>query len=563
MKRRSKDNKNENVRNKLIGLGENSMRKSYYPELRERINELERFRALVEHANDALFVLDAFSWSFADANKTAMTKTNYSREELMDSPPELVFPEETCFLLHEVLIDDDVYSSWDKEDVSLTELLCKGGDSIPVEMTLRVHFVGGRLYIVMVARDMRRRLADQRELRRTRNYLANVIDSMQSILVGIDAEAKVVLWNAHASVETGITFEEAQDKIVFDVMPELKRFEVLITGTINGLLEGGTEIYHVEQPRGTVFFEVVVFPFKTDEESGAVIRIDDITARTRMEEVMVQTEKMMTVGGLAAGMAHEINNPLGGILQGVQNIQRRFSAEISKNRETADELEVPFEKLLQYCERRGILSKLDSVKKMGERAARIVSNMLQFSRQSGGEKICADIVEVVETAIDLSFSGYDIYRKSGDKGVEIIRNFEHPIPQILCSPSEIEQVLINLIKNSVQAIYTEPEIIDGRRGVIRITLKLEGDMVRLEIADNGPGMDTETRRNALEPFFTTKAAGEGTGLGLFVSYYIITQKHGGKFDIITSPGKGMQVIIRLPAACHCHREPGGVEDRLK
>lgn len=143
MKRRSKANKNDNVRNKLIGLGENSMRKSYYPELRERINELERFRALVEHANDALFVLDAFSWTFADINKTALNKTNYSREELVDSPPELVFPEETCFLLHEVLTDDEVYSSWEKEDVSITDLLGKGGTKIPVEMTIRVHFVGG------------------------------------------------------------------------------------------------------------------------------------------------------------------------------------------------------------------------------------------------------------------------------------------------------------------------------------------------------------------------------------------------------------------------------------
>ncbi len=142
MKRRSKPNSNENVRNKLIGLGETSMRKSYYPELRERINELERFRALVENANDALFVLDAFSWSFADVNKTALKKTGYDRDELLDSPPELVFPEDTCFLLHEVLIDDDIYSSWDKEDVSMTDLLGRGGSQIPVEMTLRVHFVG-------------------------------------------------------------------------------------------------------------------------------------------------------------------------------------------------------------------------------------------------------------------------------------------------------------------------------------------------------------------------------------------------------------------------------------
>ncbi|NDV28510.1 PAS domain S-box protein [Desulfovibrio sp. JC010] len=548
MKRRSKPNPSENVRNKLIGLGETSMRKSYYPELRERINELERFRALVENANDALFVLDAFSWSFADVNKTALKKTNYTRDEMLDSPPELVFPEDTCFLLHEVLIDDDVHSSWDKEDVSMTDLLGKGGSKIPVEMTLRVHYVGGRLYIVMVARDVRRRLADQRELRRTRNYLGNVIDSMQSVLVGVDERSNVVLWNDHAHKETGVPAELAEERFVYEVMPELRRFEHLISATIRGEADGGTEIFHMDRNGDTVFFEIVVFPFKGDE-AGAVIRIDDITARTRMEEVMVQTEKMMTVGGLAAGMAHEINNPLGGILQGVQNIQRRISGHLPKNRAVAEELGIPFEAIHEYCEKRGILPKLESVQEMGERSARIVSNMLQFSRQSGGERACSDIKSIVETAIELSFSGYDFYSQSGGGGFEIVRELDENTPCLLCSPSEIEQVLINLLKNSVQAILADPSRKDNHVARIIVRLMPDNDYVRLVIEDNGPGMDAKTRKMALEPFFTTKPAGEGTGLGLFVSYFIITQKHGGTFDIETSPGEGMKVVIRIPVEC--------------
>ncbi|MFW5499221.1 MULTISPECIES: PAS domain-containing sensor histidine kinase [unclassified Maridesulfovibrio] len=548
MKRRSKPNSNENVRNKLIGLGETSMRKSYYPELRERINELERFRALVENANDALFVLDAFSWSFADVNKTALKKTGYDRDELLDSPPELVFPEDTCFLLHEVLIDDDIYSSWDKEDVSMTDLLGRGGSQIPVEMTLRVHFVGGRLYIVMVARDVRRRLADQRELQRTRNYLGNVIDSMHSILVGVDENSNVVLWNDHAHKETGRAAEDAEGNFVYEMMPELRRFEHLISATIRGEIDGGTEIFHMDREGCNVFHEIVVFPFKGDE-AGAVIRVDDITARTRMEEVMVQTEKMMTVGGLAAGMAHEINNPLGGILQGIQNIQRRISGHLSKNHAAADELGIPFNSIHDYCEKRGILSKLESVREMGERSARIVSNMLQFSRQSGGERVCSDIEQIVETAIELSFSGYDFYSKSGGGGLEIVKEFDDSLPHLLCSPSEIEQVLINLLKNSVQAILADQS--RGADDIARITIRLRKEVgfIRLEIEDNGPGMGVETRKKALEPFFTTKPVGEGTGLGLFVSYFIITQKHSGTFEIETSPGEGMKIIIRIPAEC--------------
>ena len=548
MKRRSKPNPKGDVRNKLIGLGENSMRKSYYPELKQRINELERFRALVENANDALFVLDAFSWTFADVNKTALQKTNYTREEMLDSPPELVFPEDTCFMLHEVLIDDDMYTSWAKEDVSMTELLGKSNMKVPVEMTLRVHYVGGRLYIVMVARDVTRRLKDQRELRRARNYLGNVIDSMHSVLVGVDEVANVVLWNDYAHKETGIPADEAQGSFVYDVMPELRRFEHLISSTINGDTLGGTEIFHLERGSDTVFFEIVVFPFKGDED-GAVIRVDDITARTRMEEVMVQTEKMMTVGGLAAGMAHEINNPLGGILQGIQNIQRRISSSLTKNHSVAEELGIPFDAIHKYCEKRGIISKLDSVRNLGERSARIVSNMLQFSRQSGGERACYNVKEIVETAVELSFSSYDFYSQSGSGGFEIIKELDESIPCVFCSASEIEQVLINLLKNSVQAILSSKDWKKKGGSRIIVRLKSEEDYICLEIEDNGPGMDAETRKMALEPFFTTKPAGEGTGLGLFVSYFIITQKHNGIFEIETSPGKGMKVVIKLPCGC--------------
>lgn len=548
MKRHSRPKSNGDVRNKLIGLGETSMRKSYYPELKERINELERFRALVENANDALFVLDSFSWTFADINKTASKKTDYSRNELLDSPPELVFPEDTCFMLHEVLTAEDIYTSWDKEDVPMTELLGKGGLRIPVEMTLRVHSVGGRLYIVMVARDVRRRLADQRALQRARNYLENVIDSMHSVLVGVNADSNVVLWNDYAHKETGIAAEDAEGNFVYEMMPELRRFQHLITATIKGEVMGGTEIFHMDRDGTNIFYEIVVFPFKGDE-FGAVIRIDDITARTRMEEVMVQTEKMMTVGGLAAGMAHEINNPLGGILQGVQNIQRRISDQLPKNKSVADELAIPFKAIHDYCEKRGILSKLESVREMGERSARIVSNMLQFSRQSGGERTCSDISAIVESAIELSFSGYDFYSKSGGGGVEIVREFDDSVPCIECSPSEIEQVVINLLKNSVQAIIADPARAQKEVARIVVRLAFADGFVRLEIEDNGPGMEAETRKKALEPFYTTKPAGEGTGLGLFVSYFIITQKHEGTFEIETSPGEGMKVIIKIPARC--------------
>lgn len=551
MKRRSSHDSAEIVRNKLIGLGENSMRKSYYPELRDRIYELERFRALVEHANDAFFVLDVSSWCFADVNATALKKTNFLREEMLEKSPESIFPKETCEFMRAVGSDSESSSVHRNEDILLTELLGKNDIRVPVEITVRVHVVGGITYLVMVARDVTRKLADQRELQKTRNYLGNVIDSIQSILVGINEESKVVLWNALAVEETAVAEKDALGRYIFDVMPEIRKFKQLISRAIQNEETGETEVFTVEHSGETVFFEIAVFPFKGEGEAGAVIRIDNITDRTRMEEVMVQTEKMMTVGGLAAGMAHEINNPLGGILQGSQNILRRLSSDLEINHKIALECGTTFDAIYAYCKQRGIISKVESIQQLGERSAKIVANMLQFSRQTDGKQDCASLVDIVNTAIELSSSGYELYQTKGHKGVHVIREFDDYVPDIFCASSEIEQVIINIIKNSAQAIASAIKEGENKVGKIYVRIRREENYIRLEIEDNGPGMDAETKKKSLEPFFTTKGIGEGTGLGLFVSYFIITQKHKGSFGIETSPMLGTKIIIKLPVAYQC------------
>ncbi len=128
--------------------------------------------------------------------------------------------------------------------------------------------------------------------------------------------------------------------------------------------------------------DIMIYPLISNGVEGAVIRMDDITTRIRIEDMMVQTEKMMSVGGLAAGMAHEINNPLGGILLGVQNILRRVSPEFKVNREKADEMDLNLEDIFKYLEKQKIIYFLEVIQRSGERASDIVTNMLNFSRRS-------------------------------------------------------------------------------------------------------------------------------------------------------------------------------------
>lgn len=545
MKPPSNEDARDMVRNKLIGLGELSMRKSYFPELKSRIEELEKFRAIIEQARDVLFVIEADTGAFVDVNKAAIRKTGYEREKLFTLTVMDILPDKNCALLDLLRGGKNIADNDEVNDYFQTEIIAADGNRIPVEMTVREHREADHNYLVIVARDITKRLKAERELCRTRNYLGNVIDSLQSILVGVDSDIRVILWNDYAQKETGIASSQAEGRLIGELLPELKPFEDLISRTVRENYNGEKEIFEQERNGERAVFELMVYPFAGEEGVGAVIRIDDITARTHMEEVMIQTEKMMTVGGLAAGMAHEINNPLSGILQSSQNILRRLSVELPANHNLAIECGTNINSIFKYCSKRGILEKISSIRHMGNRAAKIVSNMLQFSRGSTEVKREDNIKTIVEDAVEISFSDYNLQKKYGLKTLEIVKKFDSDLPSVVCNSSEIEQVVINLISNSAQAMsvgYT------GDRPRICISLTAQENGIRLEIADNGPGMNEDVRKKAIEPFFTTKEVGEGTGLGLFVSYFIITQKCGGSFIINSIPGHGTRIEITIPAA---------------
>jgi signal transduction histidine kinase len=259
--------------------------------------------------------------------------------------------------------------------------------------------------------------------------------------------------------------------------------------------------------------------------------------------MMVQTEKMLSVGGLAAGMAHEINNPLSGVLQSCQNIQRRLSSNLEPNRVTAQKLGLDLDLVHRYLDERGIPEFVTTIQQAASRASRIVADMLAFSRSTTTEFQPARMEEILETVVRLAASDYDLKKKYDFKQIEILRDYDPELGWVNCDHTEIEQVFLNLVKNAAQAMAhsdTPPPH--------RITLRTrnEGAYARIEVQDNGPGMDEKVRRRVFEPFFTTKAVGVGTGLGLSVSYFIVTEQHKGTINVVSSPGEGTCFIVRLP-----------------
>lgn len=392
--------------------------------------------------------------------------------------------------------------------------------------------------------DITMRKQAERELWETKNTLDNILNSMPSIIVSVDKDARITQWNKTAEEATGILAADAYARPFAEVLPKYGFLQPHISESIATGTNISLEKEAVTEGDKTRYFDIIIYPVVTRGEFSAVIRLDDVTDRFRIEEMMVQTEKMLSVGGLAAGMAHEINNPLGGILQGAQNIKRRVSLDFQANRQAAQEVGCTIENVRAYLENRGIIRFLDGITESGKRAANIVSNMLEFSRRSEARRSSVHLGELVEKTIELAANDYDLKKKYDFRHIEIVRSYDRELPQVICSPQEIEQVLLNLLKNAAQAMAFRGQRDDPPK--ITITTSYERGRARIDVADNGPGMDEETRKRVFEPFFTTKAVGEGTGLGLSVSYFIITTNHGGQFTVDAEIGRGTTFTILLP-----------------
>lgn len=392
-------------------------------------------------------------------------------------------------------------------------------------------------------KELVKRKKTKKEIQRLKNYLANIIDSMPSILVGMDNQEIVTQWNREAETTTGISADKALGKPVSQVLPDFSSWIKTLNSEISKHHPAVMEKILLEKNGERHFHDLMLYPLETNGVEGAVLRIEDVTERTRIQEMMVQTEKMMSVGGLAAGMAHEINNPLGIIAQAAQNIERRVSPQLPANQRVAEELEVDLESVQNYFEKRQILKFISSIREAVARAAKIVSNMLQFSRRSPETMQYESLEKIMNNSVELAASDYDLKKKYDFRTIEIKKEFSSDMPEILVLTVEIEQVILNLLKNAAQAMTDN---LPGKKPEIILRIYKQDRYAVMEVEDNGPGMTEDVRIRVFEPFFTTKKPGIGTGLGLSVSYMIITNNHKGLMEVKSSLGKGTCFTVKLP-----------------
>jgi len=387
------------------------------------------------------------------------------------------------------------------------------------------------------------------KLHQSENYLHSMVDSMPSTLISVTAEGIVTHWNSSAERQLGKKESEVLGKFLWEAYPELPVDISMIHAAIEENIPKARQNFKQVKGDETSYYEVNVYPLQSstafpDTVPEAIIQIDDVTLQIKVESAMVQNEKMLSLGQMAAGMAHEINNPLGAILQNLQNIERRLSPSLEQNRQAAEKFSISIDAINHYMEDRQINKMLASIRNAGERSARIVNNMLGFSHINLQHTL-VEIHPLIEHCLELTQHRFMLQHKDLHIPIRIEKNFSASLPLISCSSSEIQQVILNLLRNATQCFIDSQGNIHPDPAV-KISTSIKNNQLEIRISDNGIGMSESIRRQIFEPFFTTKEVGSGTGLGLSVSYFIISKHHGGNIEVDSTPGLGTTFTITLP-----------------
>mgnify|MGYP002778018228 CR=1 FL=1 len=343
-------------------------------------------------------------------------------------------------------------------------------------------------------------------------YQAQLLDQTSVLINSIDAAGRVVTWNRASQQLLGVAPAAARGRrfgVEVARLAEPARWDSLWatlqkTGTIAAevavLAEGGQEI--------PLHLEGRLLRAADDSVTGAVLVGLDLRRRRALEEQILRAQKLAAVGLLAAGIAHEINNPLSGVV-GYSRLL----------------LEKPLDP--------NVREKVEKIAASGERCRKIVEGVLLFSRQrEGGKKRNVDLGGLLDRVLAIGEYQWRMHN------VRILRE-GLPAAHVVGDADQLEQVLLNLLSNAVDAM--------PRGGRIRIRTGREDGRVRLEITDEGCGIPSEILGRIFDPFFSTKEIGKGTGLGLAISYGII-KDHGGDILVRSQPGSGSTFTILLPDA---------------
>lgn len=415
-------------------------------------------------------------------------------------------------------------------------------------------------------RKQRAKGVAERQIRDLQHYNENIIQNLNSALLVVDAEGRIVTANTTAEEILAAESGGLVGRCVWDWLADETPEQSVIGRTLGeGLRFKGQETkLRLDDgsllPIGISCSPLVVEPGGEGELEGraAVAIFQDLSEVKRLQRQVLQTEKMASIGQLAAGVAHEINNPMGFIhanlfqmteylgdlrqaWERVDDLQKAI-LNATGEAEGLDAVRAASESLAAVTQDLGLdFVQADFAKAVresqdgAERIRHIVKDLRDFSHQGSDECSEADVNLCLDSTASIAWT---MMKHS------VVLDKEYcDLPPIRCYPSQLKQVFMNLLVNAYQAI--EEKLGDSGMGRIELRSQREGDGVAISIRDTGTGIPARDQARIFDPFFTTKDVGAGTGLGLATSYNIV-RRHGGRIDVTSEPGEGATFKVWLP-----------------
>ena len=482
---------------------------------RKRVEEAireseEQFRTLFESSRDAIMMLD--QRGFTDCNQATLELFGYSsREEFITKHPDLSPPTQADGSDSFAAAQERIQTALKRGSLFFPWIYKRSdGTPFPAEVLLSQYYLKGEAKLQAVVRDITESVKIKEGLLKAAEEWRTTFDTIPDPIMLTDLEHRILRVNRAFIQAVGRTFKEILGQRFYQVIDSQDHWPEYYPQpqTVAERKDHTVEIYH---PIFGRFYSVTITPLldHAGALAGWVHLLHDITERKQMEMQSLETEKLASLGVMAGGVAHEINNPLGGILGIAQLL------------------------LMDYPDRGALTEDLKNIEGAALHCAEIVKNLLTFSRKSGAStREPVEVPELVNQVLKLIGHQFIYYN------ILVRQEFEPDFPGLMLNRTQFQQVLINLLINAQQAMSKKGEVVIRGR-----TLPTREPV--LEIEDQGGGIPAAIRDRIFDPFFTTKEAGKGTGLGLSVSYRIV-QAHGGRIEVESKEGKGTRMRLVFP-----------------
>jgi PAS domain S-box-containing protein len=490
---------------------------------KDLLDSQQRYKILFDEAADSILMLNPEGEIIA-VNRRQETVLRYPSEQIVGRRLlDLVLPKDQFLVTCQI---KEILAGARKTPTIEIKVFDRAGRPVPMELDLTAIQSALTTFIMVQLRDIteRKHLEQQlqeysealevkvaertREIAETKTYLENLLENANDVIYTLDLEQRFTYVNSKVEI-WGYTKEDLLGRPYLSLVSRRHRGKRLRSTLDIGIKQA----YEVELvTRGGELRNALVSVSPLRDNNGMIMGVlgiaRDITDKKRLEQQVLNAEKLASVGKLSAGVAHEINNPLGGILNCLYNLQKG---------------NLPPERQAEY-----LISMEDGLR----RVQKIVRHLLDFSQQHDPQLARTELNPLIERVLALMRYAFET------SGARLRRELADDLPPLLADGHMLEQVLTNLLLNAVQAIRGE--------GVVTIRSQKEDGWCTIEVEDTGCGIAGDVLPKIFDPFFTTKAQGEGTGLGLSVSLGIV-QRHGGDISVRSQIGKGTTFIVRLPA----------------